>query len=296
MKIGMYVTILLLAFFAFATLSNENDLVVNDDKAEDKNETISFDMPITACGVQIVKTPEEGFQNLPIRTDVPADPCTNFDSPIQNEERIQLLIPPSDLRNFRYGEVIPTFVCGDGLVSEVYVTLSFSDCPDEDWYALNAEDIKSALGSVDLKLNGPRHWLVNGIVNNNSSGANGFGKIQTFGTLQMGLAAQINAAISTNPYTENEVQRSTTYTFNPGNEIYKLVNAKGDEYIMQSYSRIVNPDLNIDDLPSLGSSLKLPDGWSFVVETLSADLEVIADGIAYVITDDLENTYQKIIE
>ncbi|MEM7381707.1 MAG: hypothetical protein AAF361_10990 [Bacteroidota bacterium] len=292
----MYVTTLWLSFFAFASGSNEDDMAVNDNNAEDGNETMSIDTLITAYGVQFVRTSEEGFQNLPHRADASTDPCTNFDSPIQNEERTQMLIPPSDLRNFRYGEVIPTFECGDGLVSEVYVTLSFSDCPEEDWYALHAEDIKNKLGAVDLKLNGPRHWLVNGIVNNGSSGGDGFSKIKTFGSLQMGLAAQINATISDNLYTENEVQRSTTFMFKAGNEVYKLVNSEGDEYIMQSYSRNVNPDLSIDDLPSLGSSLNLPGGWSFVVQTLSADLEVIADGIAYVITDDFENTYQKIIE
>ena len=229
-----------------------------------------------------------------ISTDL-VDPCENFDSPVQNETRNQFLLPPPDLRNFRYGEVIPSFECNDGLMTEVYVTMSFSDCPEEQWYALNAGDLKTQLEAEALKLNGPRHWLMNNIIDHAISGGN-FEKTATFGTLQMGLAAKINGVLAEELYMENEVQRSTTFTFKAGNEVYKLVNSAGEEYVMQSYSRIINPDLTIDDLASLGASLNLPAGWTFQSEVLTTDLEIVADGIAFVIQDELENSYQKIID
>ncbi|MEM7373800.1 MAG: haloalkane dehalogenase [Bacteroidota bacterium] len=224
------------------------------------------------------------------------DSCENFDSPIQNEARTQLLVPPSDLRNFRYGEVLPTFDCGNGLKTEVYVTMSFNDCPEDQWYELKAEDLKSQLGAVGINLNGPRHWLVNQSVNNGNSGGVPTGKISTFGTLQMQMQAQISGVIDENTYAENPVERSTTYTFKAGNEIYKLINPQGEEYVMQSYSRKINPDLTIDDLATLGASLNLPAGWTFQAEMLTTDLELVADGLAFVIQDDLENSYQKIEE
>ena len=221
--------------------------------------------------------------------------CEDFNSPIQSEQRTQMFALPADLRNFRYAEVLPVFECADGFVTEVYVSMSFNQAPEDAWSALNVEDLKSELGAVDVILNGPRHWLVNSTKNNDAS-AGDFEKIATFGTLQMGLAAQISGELSDDRYIEGEVQRSTTYLFEAGNEVYKLVNPQGEEYVMQSYSLQVNPDLTIDDLSALGTSLNLPSGWTFVTEVLSADLELVAEGVAIVIQDELENSYQKIID
>lgn len=222
--------------------------------------------------------------------------CENFDSPIQNEGRKQFLAPPADLRNYRYGEVIPTFDCGNGLITEVYVSMSFNDCPEDEWYLLDGDDIQSQLGAVGINMNGPRHWLVNKTVENGNGGSALPEKIYTFGTLQMQMRAQISGDLDENTYAENPVERFTTYTYQEGNEVYKLVNPDGDTYIMQSYSRKINPDLTIDDLASLGTSLDLPSGWTYQSEILSADLVLVADGIAFVIQDNLENSYQKIVE
>lgn len=222
--------------------------------------------------------------------------CANFNSPIPNEERTQFLLPPSDLRNFRYAEVLPTFECSDGLVTEVYVTTGFNDSPEDQWYALNADDLTNELGAVKVVLNGPRHWLMSEIIRGENNGSSGFDKIATFGTLQMQLAAQISGPGDDGLYSENEVQRSTTYIFKAGTEVYKLVNPQGEEYVMQSYSRKIIPDLMIEDLASLGATLDLPSGWAFQTEILSVDLEVVADGLAFVIQDELENSYQKIID
>ena len=220
--------------------------------------------------------------------------CSNFDSPIQNEQRTQMSGLPSDLRNYRYAEVLPVFECEDGFVTEVYVSMSFNDAPEDEWSALNVEDLKGELGAVDVILNGPRHWLVNSTVNN-GGGAGDFEKIATFGTLQMGLAAQISGTRLDDRYIEGDVQRNTTYLFKAGNEVYKLINPQGEVYVMQSYSLQVNPDLTIDDLATLDSILNLPSGWTFETEILTADLELVANGVAIVIQDELENSYQKMI-
>ena len=65
---------------------------------------------------------------------------------------------------------------------------------------------------------------------------------------------------------------------------------------MQSYSRQVDKNQSIDDLQNLGSTLNLPDGWSFETELLNQDLELVAEGEAYVIQDLLWNTYQKVLK
>lgn len=92
------------------------------------------------------------------------------------------------------------------------------------------------------------------------------------------------------PYAENQVQRSTTYTYQAGNEVYKLINPAGEEYIMQSYSRKINTHLTTDDLASLDTSLNLASDWTYQTEILSADLVLVVDGIAHVIQDEWGNS------
>jgi hypothetical protein len=62
---------------------------------------------------------------------------------------------------------------------------------------------------------------------------------------------------------------------------------------MQSYSQIVNPNLGMSDLATLGNQLKLPAGWQYQNRLLDQDLSLIANGIAYVLQDNLSNSYQR---
>jgi hypothetical protein len=64
---------------------------------------------------------------------------------------------------------------------------------------------------------------------------------------------------------------------------------------MQAYAQIVDKGLTIGDLAGLGTKIEPPDGWAFRVRTLGDDLTVLsADGVATVIQDELQNTYQRI--
>ena len=62
---------------------------------------------------------------------------------------------------------------------------------------------------------------------------------------------------------------------------------------MQSYSRIIDPELSIDKLASLGSRLTMPEGWTFSTWVLEAECELVSEGTAFVIQEDLSNTYQR---
>ena len=222
--------------------------------------------------------------------------CENFDSPIPNEGRMQVLMLPSDIRDFQYCEVLPVFECGNNFITEVYASLSHNDCPDPDWFALNEEDLKTEYGMVDVRLNGPRHWVINKVEGGTPDGSSGFNKVVSFGNIEMSLSAQVQGRVAEDYYLDSEVLRTTIYTFSAGNEVYKLVNPQGEEYIMQSYSRKVDQNLSIDNLASLGSKLNLPSGWSFKTEVLQEDFLLVTEGLAFVIQDELENAYQKIVD
>lgn len=62
---------------------------------------------------------------------------------------------------------------------------------------------------------------------------------------------------------------------------------------MQSYSQIVNPTLSMDNLATLDQQLKLPAGWKYKTRLLQQDLALVANGVAYVIQDNLMNSYQR---
>ena len=222
--------------------------------------------------------------------------CADFESPVTTETREQMEIPPTDLRNYRYCEVLPAFSYGDRICVEVYNTLSFNDCPQEDWAELNAETLQEELDAIQVFLNGPRHWVINGAEGNTDPTS---AKISSFGNLQMSRPGlldleNLNEMPSTGvKYIEHEVARSNTWIYLTGNEVYELTSEEGERYIMQSYSRIIDADLDIEDLSNLGNRLALPEGWTFSTRILQEDYYLVSDGKAFVIQDDLANTYQR---
>ena len=96
-------------------------------------------------------------------------------------------------------------------------------------------------------------------------------------------------------YTTNAVVRDSVFTFHAGTQIYLLTDTDGVQYVMQSYSQIVDPTMSMDRLATLGDSLKLPAGWTYTTTTLTAQLEVYdTNGIAMVLQDEFKNSYQRI--
>ena len=68
----------------------------------------------------------------------------------------------SDMRGVRYGEVLAVFVRDGGFEAEVYGTQMLNDCPQELWETLDAGAIAAEMGALVVKLNGPRHWMLDG--------------------------------------------------------------------------------------------------------------------------------------
>lgn len=210
----------------------------------------------------------------------------------------QSLAAPEELRDWRYCEVIPVFADGATLAVEVYNTQGFNDCPADAWARLDAEAMAKQYGAKVVKLNGPRHWVIDRLV---GSGATASGKVADFGGIQMRLAGTLQTkvwegAVGEKLYTPNEVHRDTVYTYRAGRLVYELTAPDGEVYAMQSYAQIADPNLKLADLEGLGARLQLPAGWSYRARKLEADLELKADGLAYVINDDLYNSYQRVVK
>ncbi|HEV3469239.1 MAG TPA: hypothetical protein VG148_07955 [Pyrinomonadaceae bacterium] len=200
-----------------------------------------------------------------------------------------------ELRNVRYCEIIPVTRKGLKLTSWVYNTLGLNDCPAAEWEALTEEQVNEEFGSVAAKLNGPRYWVIDKLV---ASGSTTTGERFTFGGIEMELRAKLETrprqgTVGEEFYVPNEVQRDTVYIYRAGRPVYELTAPDGHVYIMQSYTQVKDKSLTIADLPSLGSRLALPEGWTYATRTLAEDFELAATGLAYVINDDLYNAYQR---
>ena len=85
------------------------------------------------------------------------------------------------------------------------------------------------------------------------------------------------------PFTEVTVFRDNTWVVHAGKEIYVLANPEGDRYVMQSYSQIVDTELQESDLLYLADQMDLPAGWVFEVKTLKEELLIDAKNGAAIV-------------
>lgn len=221
-----------------------------------------------------------------------------FANNIPEVEKSQYMDNVKDKRDLRYGEIIPVFSKGAKLYVEVYNTMGSNELPQELWEKLDDDEMAKTYGAKKVILNGPRYWVLNEIVGANQTAE---GKVADFGGIEMTQRAVLysnifSGTVGGKTYKENIVNRSTTYEYWKGNMVYELTAPDGSVYRMQSYSQQIDPTLTIDDLETLGSRLKLPEGWKYSARILEEDSFLKANGEAFVINDDFGSSYQKIVD
>jgi hypothetical protein len=200
--------------------------------------------------------------------------------------------PITGLSGKRYGEVLLVTPGEAGPQATVYNTFPLNDCPADLWSALDAQAIATENGAATVLLNGPRYWLMNAI----EKTPQGPKIIKNFGGLDMQLQATVLlTAMNPAPYTANQVNRHTVFTFDAGEEVYELQDAAFRRWVMQTWSQIVDPNLSRADLPGLGERLNLPDGWKYQSRVLESPLRIdTTTHAAQVLQDDLTNSYSLV--
>ena len=201
----------------------------------------------------------------------------------------------SNLRNQRYCEVLYGKRHYFKLEVKVFNTQGLNLCPEDQWKTLTKESIEKAYGASFVVLNGPRYWMMDEI---KAAGATVNQTKESFDGIEMNLRATIELSLmkqlmGSKYYSPNEIVRTTAFIYKAGTPIYELTSPKGEVYVMQSYSQIVNPNLTMSDLPDLAKQLKLPTGWSYKTRVLDQEFSLLANGIAYVLQDNLSNSYQR---
>ncbi len=198
-----------------------------------------------------------------------------------------------NMRNARYGEIIVVTGGPLNFTGHVYSTIGLSDCPEAAWKGLDPQKIKNQFHARAVILNGPRYFLMD-----TTSIANP-GSITSFNGLQARFLADVSIPLmsvlrgAALPYTENKVMRTTRYLFKKGNTLHELISPQEIHYVMQTYSQQVDPKLTEADLATLGKRLSLPAGWRYEVHLLDQDYAMQTSGVAYVLQDNLKNSYQR---
>ena len=204
-------------------------------------------------------------------------------------EKPQRLI--DSMRGVRYGEVLAMFLRDTGLEAEVYGTQMLNDCPQEQWQTLDADVIAKEMGAVFAKLNGPRHWLLDGLGTKVAVVEPVF---RDFNGITMRRIAVVNLGADYSPgsYVERKINRGAVFFWDAGKKVYELVNPDGLTYVMQARCIGVDPTISEESLDTLGNKLSLPAGWSYRVRVLSEELVVDTTAhVATVLQDEFENTY-----
>jgi hypothetical protein len=197
--------------------------------------------------------------------------------------------PITGLSGKRYGEVLLVTPGEAGPQASVYNSYPLNDCPADLWSALDPQAIATENGAATVLLNGPRYWLMNAIEKTQQ----GPRLIKNFGGIDMQLQATVLlTAVNPAPYTANQVNRHTVFTFDAGEEVYELHDPAFRRWVMQTWSQMVDPNLSRADLPKLGERLKLPDGWTYQSRVLDSPLRIdTTTHAAQVLQDDLTNSY-----
>ena len=170
---------------------------------------------------------------------------------------------------------------------------------DARFRALDAETLKKEYGSDGVRFNGPRRFVANGFSGIAFDGC----KKRIIDSIPFALYGTFDApsydAFMTGkevPYKVLVSKRTNTFYFNAGEQVYELVTPEGAVYTMFSLSLRVDPKNTIENLPTLGKRMSLPQGWTFRVRKLDKDLALSSSYDANppntIVLDQFENNFQ----
>jgi hypothetical protein len=207
-----------------------------------------------------------------------------------------------DVRGLRYTEM---FLIGGNAITKdlkanVYNTFGLNgggtagdSCPQAMLDKVDVKSVKEKYGVLASFKNGPRRWTLDWF-----DGATG--KELDFDGMKARWVNWLDMkGISTEPGAANykiiTVGRHTHFGFDKGKPVFILDDPEGNPWVMKSFSLITHPDQKFEELPTLGSRLKLPPGWKFRAPVLEQDLVLTPDkdGVAHITQDDFGNTYDR---
>jgi hypothetical protein len=192
----------------------------------------------------------------------------------------------------RYCELLLVRRRTTGFTASVFNSYGLGDCPAPAWNAIDTAAVAKANHVLVAVRNGPRFWAMDSIEKHRR----GREVIKDFGGIRMIEEAVLSVTtLNPAPYSIHRVDRATTFVYDARRTVYELRARDGAIWVMQSWSRGVDPTLSARDLPHLASRLELPAGWTYRTRRLRKPLELVTvRTAAEVLQDNLGDTYSRL--
>ena len=192
-------------------------------------------------------------------------------------------------------EVIPMVGTGPNAVMHIYTSTAVDNCTEERSAALDMTKLAADLGVEKVVMNPGRYWVFDRMT------AYTAGEVVNFNGIKAQWGAtmtpqSVAAIVGAKPYSVGKIKRDTEWFYQKGKPAYMLRTPEGKVWVLQVFTKAKDPTLSMDTLNQLGAKLQLPEGWKFEVKVLDQDLSLqprrVADGEAFIMRDNLGNTYQ----
>ncbi|TBF22555.1 hypothetical protein ELG77_35930 [Rhizobium leguminosarum] len=177
--------------------------------------------------------------------------------------------------------------------AHVYTAASLDEITPESHTKIDPVRLARELEVDMCAVNGGRIWLMD------EQDVQG-GDIVDFHGVKMMYGGEMTGAEMIaqmkNPYLPSLIYRNSNWIWHAGTPVHLLREPGGTVWVMQEYTKDVDPNLSLDTLDQVGRKLeKLPQGWTYETKVLERDLSLNTDrcdGWAAIIRDELHCTYQ----
>lgn len=198
-----------------------------------------------------------------------------------------------DSRGGVWCEIIPLVGTLPDVTAQLYTSASVDHCTEERAAEVDLDKLAAELDVDRVVINPGRYWVMDRVT------AYQAGETVELGGVTVKWAATLSAdsirAIMGPAYSVAEIWRDTEWLFRKGNPVYLLRAPDDKVWVLQVITKDHDPTLTVDTLDTLADKLELPEGWTFEIKVLEEDLFLEprrAEGIAYIMRDNLGNTYQ----
>ena len=195
-------------------------------------------------------------------------------------------------RGIVWCEIIPLIGTPPSITAHIYNSTGVDNCTEERTAHFDAARLAADLKVPKVVLNPGRHWTFDKVTCFTAGET-----VELQGMRVTWVATMTSEAIASQmgpPYTPGRITRDTEWLYRKGKPAWLLRTPEGKVWVMQVFTKEKDSSLSMDTLDSVGSKLHLPAGWKFEKKVLTEDLSLQprrADGDAYIMRDDLGNTY-----
>ncbi|WP_144004894.1 hypothetical protein [Solidesulfovibrio fructosivorans] len=170
-------------------------------------------------------------------------------------------------------------------------TNKMDTCPQAMWSKVDAKALHDDYDTYTVFKNGPRGWTMDSVTIP-------VGPVDTFDGLKarwwgkgvLPKGADFKKGLE--PYKPLKSHRKSVFTFKKGEPVFIIEDAQGTPWVMQAFSKIVDPAMSYNALKTLGDRIKPASGWKYRVAIPEKDLVVSTPkGYNWIVQDEFGNTY-----